>query len=125
MNPTIELALYRGRDVETGEWRYGCLWHDNDAVIIRSIDTNAIYWIVDQDTVGQWIGLRDKNGTLIFYGDVDTEGRVFVYDVGNGGWYRVKNGDGTQWSYCVCTHGGTRLPFELTGKTIHDGKGER
>lgn len=65
--------LYRGKRVDNGEWVYG--WYAplvcNDKTVIPSIkDSNGIVWKVERGTVGQFIGLCDKNGKKIFESDI-------------------------------------------------------
>ncbi len=74
---------------------------------------------VDPETVGQFTGLQDRNGVDIYEGDIDIQRFVFTYNVNMGGWYRMKDGEGFQWHSQACTHGGTRLPFEIIG-SIHN-----
>lgn len=66
---------FRGKRVDNGEWVYGmldCIYKDDGVTTISYLDNEGYYCEdkVDYETVGQFIGVLDKNSREMYEDDV-------------------------------------------------------
>lgn len=61
--------LFRGKRI-SGDWVYGYLLKMFGELSIMCLDDENNIYPVNEETIGQYTGLTDKNGNKIFEGDI-------------------------------------------------------
>lgn len=103
------IGIFRGKQIDTRAWKEGYLLGLQDRMMGKNkfliVDEMGEYHRVDPETVGEFTGLYDKDGTGIFEGDILQGDEYPYWSDGNYNYYaEVVWFDDGCYNFGLCTH---------------------